>query len=75
MDDSRRRGRQMLLILAAMFLLPVVIAFVLYYGGSWRPAGLANKGELIRPRFIRKSLVFYSIIHLTESTVETGAIL
>jgi cytochrome oxidase Cu insertion factor (SCO1/SenC/PrrC family) len=50
MEDSRRRGRRVLLILAAMFLLPVVVAFALYYGRLWRPAGSASKGELIDPR-------------------------
>jgi len=49
MEDSRRRGRRVLLLLAAMFLLPVVVAFSLYYGDLWRPAGSASKGELITP--------------------------
>jgi cytochrome oxidase Cu insertion factor (SCO1/SenC/PrrC family) len=49
MDESRRRGRQVLLIIAAMFLLPVLAAFALYYGKLWRPAGSASKGELIQP--------------------------
>ena len=49
MDESRRRGRQLLLILAAIFLLPVFAAFALYYGGVWRPAGASNLGELIQP--------------------------
>ena len=49
MDESRRRGRRSLLILAAIFLLPVFVAFALYYGKLWRPAGSASKGELIEP--------------------------
>jgi hypothetical protein len=49
MEDSRRRGRRVLLLLAAMFLLPVVVAFSLYYGKLWRPAGSASHGELIDP--------------------------
>lgn len=44
-----RRGRRMLLALAALFLLPLAVAFALYYGGSWRPAGSASHGELIVP--------------------------
>jgi cytochrome oxidase Cu insertion factor (SCO1/SenC/PrrC family) len=39
----------MLLILAAMFLVPVIVAFTLYYGKLWRPANSASKGELIDP--------------------------
>jgi hypothetical protein len=49
MEESRRRGRQVLLIIAAIFLLPVAMAFALYYGKLWRPAGSASKGELITP--------------------------
>jgi cytochrome oxidase Cu insertion factor (SCO1/SenC/PrrC family) len=49
MNEARRRGRQLLLILAAVFLLPVIAAFALYYGKLWRPGGLASKGELIEP--------------------------
>jgi cytochrome oxidase Cu insertion factor (SCO1/SenC/PrrC family) len=49
MEDSRRRGRRTLLILAAIFLLPVAVSFALYYGKLWRPAGSASKGELITP--------------------------
>jgi len=49
MEDSRRRGRRMLLVVAALFLLPVAFAFALYYGNVWRPSGSSNKGELITP--------------------------
>ena len=49
MDVPRSRGRRQLLIVAAVFLVPVAIAFALYYGQIWRPAGNANKGELIVP--------------------------
>jgi hypothetical protein len=49
MDESRRRGRRLLLIVAAIFLLPVLASFALYYGKLWRPSGSASKGELIQP--------------------------
>ena len=49
MDEARRRGRQVLLIIAALFLVPVLVSFALYYGKLWRPAGSASKGELIEP--------------------------
>lgn len=45
----RARARRQLLGVAAMFLVPVAIAFALYYGGGWRPAGATNHGELIAP--------------------------
>jgi len=48
MDEARRRGRQVLLLIAALFLVPLAISFALYYG-QWRPAGSSSKGELITP--------------------------
>ncbi len=49
MQDLRRRGRRTLLIVAAVFLLPLAVAFALYYGELWRPAHSSNKGQLIQP--------------------------
>jgi hypothetical protein len=49
MEDSRSRGRRQFLIIAAVFLLPVAVAFALYYGKLWRPAGSSSKGALITP--------------------------
>jgi hypothetical protein len=49
MQDSRARGRRTLIIVAAMFFLPVVVAFSLYYGKLWRPANSASKGQLVVP--------------------------
>jgi hypothetical protein len=49
MQDPRARGRRTLLIVAAVFLLPVAVAFTLYYGKLWRPANSSSKGELIEP--------------------------
>jgi hypothetical protein len=48
-DAARARGRRIFLLLAALFLVPVAVVFALYYGGVWRPAGSAAKGELIEP--------------------------
>jgi len=49
MEVSPRRGRRTLLLLAAIFLVPVAIAFTLYYGKLWKPTGSSSKGELIDP--------------------------
>jgi len=47
---AQRRGRRQLLALAALFFVPLAVAFWLYYGSSgWRPAGSANKGDLVDP--------------------------
>ena len=49
MQDSRARGRRTLLIVAALFLVPLAVAFALYYGKLWHPANSSSKGELINP--------------------------
>lgn len=45
--DNRSRLR--LVGLAAMFFVPLALAFLLYYGTGWRPAGGIQNGELIDP--------------------------
>jgi len=48
--DAVRRGRRQLLALAALFFVPLAVAFWMYYGpAGWRPAGDASKGDLIDP--------------------------
>jgi hypothetical protein len=39
----------MLLLLAAIFFVPVAASFILYYGMDWRPSGGTNHGELYTP--------------------------
>jgi hypothetical protein len=41
--------RRTLLLLIALFFVPLAAAFALYYGSSWRPGGLTNNGELYSP--------------------------
>lgn len=43
------RGRRTLLGLAALFFVPLGLAFYLYYAGGYRPPGTTNSGELIVP--------------------------
>ena len=45
----RARALRTLAALAALFLLPLVIAFFTYYGSLWRPSGRVNHGVLITP--------------------------
>ena len=48
--EAVRRGRRQLLGLAALFFVPLAVAFWLYYGpADWRPAGDSHKGDLIDP--------------------------
>jgi cytochrome oxidase Cu insertion factor (SCO1/SenC/PrrC family) len=45
-----RRGRRRLLGLAALFFVPLALAFWMYYGPTgWRPAGDTSKGDLLDP--------------------------
>jgi hypothetical protein len=46
---NRRRNLRLLTVLAALFFVPVLLSFVLYYGTQWRPAALVNHGALITP--------------------------
>jgi hypothetical protein len=49
-SNAVRRGRRQFLALAALFFVPLAIAFWLYYGPTdWRPAGGTNKGDLVDP--------------------------
>jgi hypothetical protein len=42
-------GRRTLLGVAALFFVPLALAFGLYYGTGWRPGRSTNHGELIVP--------------------------
>ena len=47
---ERNRGRRQLLLVAALFFVPLVIAFLLYYGpSSWHSHGGTNQGDLLEP--------------------------
>jgi hypothetical protein len=37
------------LVLALLFLTPLLLAWLLYFGSSWRPPGHTNHGALIQP--------------------------
>jgi cytochrome oxidase Cu insertion factor (SCO1/SenC/PrrC family) len=48
--ETVRRGRRQLLLLAALFFVPLAVAFWMYYGpAGWRPSGDVSKGDLIEP--------------------------
>jgi len=48
-DALRARNLRTLAALAALFLLPLALAFLTYYGTGWRPLGHVNHGTLISP--------------------------
>lgn len=41
--------RKQVWVLVGVFFAPLLLAFVLYYGNGWRPAGGTNHGDLIDP--------------------------
>ncbi|MCR4346856.1 MAG: SCO family protein [Sulfuricaulis sp.] len=45
---KRAAARRKILMLAALFALPVIVAYGLYFSG-WRPAAFGNHGELVQP--------------------------
>ena len=47
--EVRARNLRTLAALAALFLLPLALAFFTYYGTNWRPSGHVNHGRLITP--------------------------
>jgi len=47
--ELRARNLRTLAVLAALFLLPLVMAFCTYYGTDWRPSAHVNHGQLISP--------------------------
>jgi hypothetical protein len=48
-SDLRARNLRMLAVLSGLFLLPLAVAFWVYYGTDWRPVKRVNHGELIIP--------------------------
>jgi hypothetical protein len=46
--DARRTGRRKLLLVAALFVMPLATAILLYYASGWRP-GVRSQGTLIDP--------------------------
>src|SRR5450432_2683024 len=45
----RARNLRTLALLASLFVVPLALAFVTYYGTTWRPLARVNHGELIIP--------------------------
>jgi len=46
---SRKLSRRPLLLVIVLFFAPLAGAFLLYYGGAWRPAASTHHGDLISP--------------------------
>jgi hypothetical protein len=49
LEEVRARNLRTVALLAGLFLIPLVLAFLMYYGDAWRPGGRTNHGTLILP--------------------------
>jgi hypothetical protein len=71
----RARNLRTLGALAALFILPLAVAFFTYYATSWRPAGRVNHGVLITPaRALSEASVFqrhWSLVYLGDGACAT----
>ncbi len=48
--QDRRKGRTAFLILVAIFFVPLIAAWLMYFGViGWKPSGIKANGELIQP--------------------------
>jgi len=48
-SSARSRNLRTVGLLAAIYLVPLALAFLAYYGTGWRPTGHVNHGTLITP--------------------------
>ncbi len=48
-NPHKRKNRLTIIILLAVFALPILIAYAAYFGGWFKEVGSFNKGELINP--------------------------
>jgi hypothetical protein len=76
LQEVRARNLRTVALLGALFLIPLVAAFYMYYGASWRPAQRTNHGELITPvRQLPRASATYGATTFTHtwSLVYVGA--
>lgn len=43
------KNRKQFYIVLGLFVAPLLLAFAVYYGSSWRPTNTTNKGDLVTP--------------------------
>ncbi len=69
-ENLRARNLRMLAALAALFLLPLLLSFYMYYATDWRPVRRVNHGTLITPA---RPLPGVSLPHVSLSDSEPTA--
>jgi cytochrome oxidase Cu insertion factor (SCO1/SenC/PrrC family) len=68
----RRRNFRTVFALAALFMLPLLLSFWLYYGWHWRPEGMTNHGELIQPLRPLPQVALRDAAGVTQSHIFQG---
>lgn len=72
--ELRARNLRTLAALAGLFLLPLAIAFVTYYGTGWRPGAHVNHGRLLSPARPLPTVALPRIDLGSEAAAETSAV-
>jgi hypothetical protein len=72
--ELRARNLRTLAVLAGLFLLPLAIAFVTYYGTDWRPSAHVNHGHLISPARPLPAVALPRIDLESQAAAETPAV-
>lgn len=71
--ELRAHNLRTLAALAGLFLLPLALAFLLYYGTGWRPSAHVNHGQIITPARPLPAVALPRIDLLTTGDVRTPA--
>jgi len=71
LEEVRARNLRTVALLAALFLIPLLLAFLMYYGDAWRPGGRTNHGELILPA---RALPRVSAVYRPETFTHTWSL-
>jgi hypothetical protein len=76
--EAPRPKRGLLLLLLLLFFSPLLLAFLVYYGSSWRPVGRTNHGTLIEPartlpRMANADLLIgkWSLVYIGDGTCDS----
>jgi hypothetical protein len=75
MTSDLRPQRAKLLVVVALFFVPLAAAFWLYYGSSWRPVGSTSHGQLLLPtRTVPQDIAQlrgkWTLVHIAEGRCE-----
>jgi cytochrome oxidase Cu insertion factor (SCO1/SenC/PrrC family) len=75
MTSDLRTQRTKLLVVVALFFVPLAVAFWMYYGSTWRPQGSTSHGQLLLPtRTVPADIAAlhgkWTLLHIAEGRCE-----